>query len=293
MENTPLISVIMPAYNSERYIAAALDSILAQTYTNWETIVVDDGSRDGTAEIVKSYVVKDARIKYVFQENQRMAAARNKALSIAQGKYIAFLDNDDLFVPEKLVTQVAFMESHPECDISYGKIQHFYDGEPDVLYVNRNEGPLEGDAFRSFLWRNSVNVLQTMVRKELFEKYGAFQGKWPACDEQYLWVNFARHGAKFVAMDAVVGLYREHRGSDSHRKQHIYYTAESFLKMLDLIESTLTPAEVKEYGKDFIALRKKYKRMLLIGWFMKTPPTSWVLYPLYIGRRGRYLTVVS
>jgi len=293
MNNEPLVSVIIPAYNSERYIGDALESVLKQTYSNWEVIVVDDGSKDGTADVVKKYAARESRIQYVFQENQRMAAARNKGIAMAKGKYIAFLDNDDLFRSEKLSTQVAYMGSHPECGVSYGRILHFFDGAPEVLYQNPNEKPIDGDAFRSLLWRNSINVLQVLVRKELFDHWGAFQGKWPACDEQYVWVNLARHDTQFHFIDTVVGLYREHRSSDSRRNGHIFDTAESFLKMLNLIEPTLSAAERAMYQADFDALRKKYHKMLFIGRLMKTAPFSWVLVPLYLRRRGRHFVVPS
>ena len=106
-----LVSIIMPAYNSEKYIANAIHSVLSQTYTNWELLIVDDGSTDHTADIVGSF--EDKRIH--FQRNtQNMGAAltRNKALQAAQGRYIAFLDSDDLWTPDKLEKQIAFMQKN-------------------------------------------------------------------------------------------------------------------------------------------------------------------------------------
>ncbi len=287
LDDSPLVSIIIPAYNAEKFLAGALESVIRQTYRNWEAIVVDDGSRDRTAELAKAYVAKDGRIKYVYQENQRMAAARNKGIGLAQGQYIALLDSDNMFSPEKLAAQVAFMEAHAECGVSYGRIVHFFEGAPNVLYKNRNEAPLESDAFRSLLWRNSINVLQVLIRKKHLDEFGAFQGRWPACDEQYVWVNLARHGVKFCALDDVVGISREHRTSDSSRRGHIYDTAWSFLQMLKLIAPSLSAEEKERYGGDFNALSKKYHRMLWIGRFIKTRPFSWVLLPLYLKRRDR------
>ena len=106
-----LVSIIMPAYNCEKYIADAIHSVLSQTYTNWELLIVDDGSTDHTADIVGSF--EDKRIH--FQRNtQNMGAAltRNKALQAAQGRYIAFLDSDDLWTPDKLKKQIAFMQKN-------------------------------------------------------------------------------------------------------------------------------------------------------------------------------------
>ena len=106
-----LVSIIMPAYNCEQYIADAIQSVLAQTYTNWELLIVDDCSTDSTAEVVKTFT--DPRIHYQCNaHNMGAALTRNAALKIAKGHYIAFLDSDDLWAPEKLEHQIAFMEQN-------------------------------------------------------------------------------------------------------------------------------------------------------------------------------------
>lgn len=104
------VSVIMPIYNSARFIAASIDSVLKQTYINWELILIDDCSGDDSAIIAKSYCDKDSRIKLLrLDENSGAAVARNRGIEVAEGRFIAFLDSDDLWVPEKLDTQVGFM----------------------------------------------------------------------------------------------------------------------------------------------------------------------------------------
>lgn len=108
-----LVSVIMPAYNCEDYIGAALDSIINQSYRELEIIIIDDCSNDSTAEIVKEYKKEDNRIKYKkLNENSGAAIARNSALDIAKGTYIAFLDSDDIWLPGKLTKQISFMEQN-------------------------------------------------------------------------------------------------------------------------------------------------------------------------------------
>lgn len=107
----PLISVITPAYNSERFIGDTIDSVLQQTYPNWEMIIVDDCSTDNTRKIVEDYQKRDKRIKlFTLEENSGSAVARNKAMELAAGRYIAFLDSDDRWLPEKLEKQFAFMK---------------------------------------------------------------------------------------------------------------------------------------------------------------------------------------
>ena len=106
-----LVSIIMPTYNCARFIRESIDSVLAQTYTNWELIIVDDSSTDNTAEMVANF--NDPRIHYLRNEqNEGAALTRNKALRAAKGRYIAFLDSDDLWHPDKLERQIAFMEQN-------------------------------------------------------------------------------------------------------------------------------------------------------------------------------------
>ena len=116
-ENKPLISVITPAYNAERFIGEAIESVQKQTYANWEMVIVDDCSTDGTVRIVEEYRKKDPRIKlYRLEKNSGSAVARNTAMEHAKGRYIAFLDSDDRWLPEKLEKQLKFMQ---EKDIAF------------------------------------------------------------------------------------------------------------------------------------------------------------------------------
>ena len=106
-----LVSIIMPAYNAEKYIEEAIESVLKQTYRNWELIIVNDCSIDATEQIVKKYQEQDERIKFhSLTENHGVANARNTALQNAVGRYIAFLDSDDMWLPEKLEKQIGFMK---------------------------------------------------------------------------------------------------------------------------------------------------------------------------------------
>lgn len=111
--SSSLVSVITPSYNAEKFISATIESVRTQTYTNWEMIIVDDCSKDDTREILKRYAELDSRIKPIFlEENSGAAVARNTALKEARGDYVAFLDSDDLWVPDKLEKQLAFMQKN-------------------------------------------------------------------------------------------------------------------------------------------------------------------------------------
>ena len=110
MENQPLVSVIMPCFNIEQFIAATIDSVLQQTYPLWELLIVDDASTDRTAEIVKSHQNQDYRIHFVVKsKHSGIADTRNQCLKMAKGRFLAFLDADDLWHPEKLEQQLQFM----------------------------------------------------------------------------------------------------------------------------------------------------------------------------------------
>ena len=105
-----LVSIITPCYNGEKYISETIDSVLSQTYTDWEMIIVDDGSKDGSADIVLKYMAKDGRIKFLQQKNAGSAAARNNGIRSAEGQYIALLDADDVWENNFLEEQIAFMK---------------------------------------------------------------------------------------------------------------------------------------------------------------------------------------
>lgn len=256
----PIVSIIIPAYNAEKYIKQTIESAIGQTYKNIEVIVIDDGSKDGAAEIVKSF--GDQRIIYIFQENKGQSAARNSGIKIAKGKYISFLDSDDLFLPQKIERQVDFLESNPDCGVCYSKIYHFFSDQPEKLYYNPIPN-YSGYIFDKLLTHSVVNPLAAVMRKEYLDKYGGFKEDWRRCDEQYLWLKMAFNKVKFCYLDEVLGHYRINRESMSNQNVYVVETMEKFLELLDIVESWLGQEESRKY--DFDELRKKTKRKLFIG----------------------------
>jgi len=294
MAKKPLVSIITPAFQAEKFICDTIQSVLAQTYENWDLIVVDDGSTDKTSEIVKRYAIQDPRVQYHYQKNQRMASARNAGIKIAKGKYVAFLDADNLFLPNKLADQVEFMENHPNCGLCYSRILHFYNEEPKKLYKNKNEDPFTGsDLFFETLHRNFINVLSVLVRKENFDKYGAFMPGWEACDEQYVWVNLSYHKVKFCYLDKVVGHLRLHKESDSANNNYVYIASKKFLDLLDLVESWLTQEERKKYLAEINKLKSTWKKKLFVGKLIKNPILTKALLPLFLARRDKNFILVK
>jgi glycosyltransferase involved in cell wall biosynthesis len=150
-----VVSIMMPAYNAERYIGQAIESVLAQRYTKWELIVVDDGSTDGTPGILAQY--HDARIRVIHQANAGEAGARNVALQAAQGEYVAFLDADDAYLPEHLQATVDYLRENTACGAVYS--DGYYcdqDGVQLKPLSSRRRGPFEGDIFEQMVRASDV-----------------------------------------------------------------------------------------------------------------------------------------
>ncbi len=127
------VSIIIPTYNYGFVLNETLESVLCQTYQNWECIIVDDGSNDNTAEVVGHYLKKDKRFSYLYQKNSGVSAARNYGIKMATGNYIQFLDGDDLLSPNKLALQIDHFNDHKDIDISYTNSYYFLDEKPNIL----------------------------------------------------------------------------------------------------------------------------------------------------------------
>lgn len=155
--NSPLVSIMMPAYNAERYIGEAIASVREQTYANWELIIVDDGSTDHTAAIAAQAAVADPRVRLVQQPNGGEAVARNTALAHMHGELIAFLDADDAYLPHHLAAVVAYLQAHPDRDAVYTDGYHCdQEGRRLATLSSRRRGPFEGDLFEPLVRASDV-----------------------------------------------------------------------------------------------------------------------------------------
>lgn len=142
--DTPLVTVIMPVYNAEKYLQQSIGSLLAQSYTNWELLVTDDGSADASASVVRSF--NDPRIKLFSQSNKGVSAARNLALSHMKGKYLTFLDADDMLPVNSIGCRVSFAEANPLIDIIGGSVEFFNEEGVQRTW----EAGFEGNPFHAF-----------------------------------------------------------------------------------------------------------------------------------------------
>ncbi|HRS68168.1 MAG TPA: glycosyltransferase, partial [Paludibacteraceae bacterium] len=158
-----LVSIITPAYNSSKFIEETIQSVLAQTYTDWELLITDDCSTDITLEIVEKYAAQDSRIKFfVLDQNSGAAAARNNSLARAQGKYIAFLDSDDLWLPQKLAWQLSYMQEH-DCAFSFSDYTLMNEDGVDLNKVIHAPKKIN---YHHYLRNTIIGCLTVMIDKE-------------------------------------------------------------------------------------------------------------------------------
>jgi glycosyltransferase involved in cell wall biosynthesis len=201
----PTVSVLVPLYQSEPWIAAALDSALAQTMSDFEVIVVDDGSTDGGPGIARAYAERDARVRYLRQENAGLPGARNTGLAAASGEYISFLDADDLWLPDKLERQLAAASD----GVLYGDAFIMYDeGEPTSERLSEIVSPASGDIFDTLVQYNAVPVLTALVPTELMERFGGFDATQRQVEDWDLWLRMSASGVHFHYLPQPVAVYR-------------------------------------------------------------------------------------
>lgn len=187
----PIVSVIIPTYNRAEFVGAAIASVLGQTFSRFELIVIDDGSSDATDQVIRSF--HDPRLTFVRQENQGRSAARNRAIRMARGKYIAFLDSDDEYLQDKLFLQVTYMEAHPEVGMLYTSAQCINaDGEP--LEQHTYKADIEGDIYRDVAFFRPVTITlpTVMLRREVLEAAGLFDEAMERFEDTDLWRRIAK-----------------------------------------------------------------------------------------------------
>lgn len=217
MFKSPLISVIVPAYNASRFIRQTLNSVLSQTYQNLEIIVVDDGSQDKTLQIVKSIAAMDERVLLLQQPNQGVASARNLAIEKSRGEFIAPIDADDLWHPQKIEKQVAYMlRSGP----SFGLVYSWWlniDEEGLPIYTSPR-WRMEGSVYMTLIALPFIgNASVSLIRRTCIERVGAYNAEWrkqgaQGCEDWDFSLRIAEHYQLGVVPEYLVG-YRSVKGS--------------------------------------------------------------------------------
>jgi glycosyltransferase involved in cell wall biosynthesis len=205
----PLVSVIIPTYNRADLLPEAIRSVLSQTITDFELIIVDDGSSDDTRQLVETFA--DPRIRYIYQENKGISGAMNTGLGAARGDYIARLDSDDRWLPTILAEQLAIFEAHPEIGIVYAKAQAMdINGNPMAQTLGA-PGHFPGQTFKSLLYGDFGSAISTLVRRECYERIGGYDTHLKANEDWDVWIRLARY-YPFYFLDQVLANFRYHPG---------------------------------------------------------------------------------
>lgn len=209
----PKFSIIIPVYNAEKYLRSALDSVLTQTYTNWECICVDDGSTDTSPSILDEYANRDERLRVIHQHNQGVAVARNVGLEAAKGKWITWLDADDMYAPWRLEEAAEIISSTSPDLIRFRTVMGGAEGRAD--YVRRPSHLMEGDVAERWLWNVFIPlgmVWATVVRREMWDGVRFVPGmrikeEFPVC------ARLALRARRIVRSESQAYYYRQTAGS--------------------------------------------------------------------------------
>ncbi len=216
----PLISVIIPVYNGEQFLAAALDSVFAQSFQDFEVVVINDGSTDGTERVLAAYA---DRIREVRQENRGLAASRGRGVALAQGTWVAFLDADDIWLPHKLARQAEAARQHPECGIISTDALSFAEDRVLVPSLHTWYRPSSGTVLESLLFGNWIPPSAAMVRRDCFAHVRTFELPPPGYGEDWLmWMQIAAH-APVHFVDEVLVRRRLHAGSMSSQGEDVQF----------------------------------------------------------------------
>lgn len=229
----PLVSVIMPAYNAELYIGEAIKSVINQTFQNWELIIVDDGSTDTTAEIIVEYKRNEKRIKSLFQKNGKQGKARNLGLAYSNGKYIAFLDADDLWVENKLTIQINYLLVNQEIDLIFSSGYFLDRGNStdfDVVVKpiwNINDLPL-------FVNKNQVPIVSVIVKKICLDNVSNFIEDLDIqnVEDYHLWLKLLSKQFILASIPDKLFYYRIHSDQNTFNEHLTFYPIVKMFRLL-------------------------------------------------------------
>ncbi|HOC92437.1 MAG TPA: glycosyltransferase [bacterium] len=258
----PMFSVVIPCFNSEKTISEAVDSVLKQTEADFELIVVDDGSSDGTSRIVSS--INDNRIRLIRQENKGASAARNAGIALAKGVFVAFLDHDDLWFPSFLESAADFFRNDPEADMVVAdQFWQTRPGEMDkTFYECAKFDASAGEMFfMDLIKRNVISTSACVVRKETLLRCGCFNESLKVAEDYLLWLTIAARRNKILVLKEPMGVSRRHTGGSLAKDK--LAMAECGLLCLDMFYKEngriLSPSE----SRAFIKMRRNTRFGLL------------------------------
>jgi glycosyltransferase involved in cell wall biosynthesis len=269
---SPYFSIIIPTYNRAHLISKAIDSVIAQTFENWELIVVDDGSTDNTKELTLSYQEKDLRIQYIYQENSERSAARNKGIEQAKGHYICFLDSDDYYLKERLKGLFDYIHKEKETKhFYYTAITYDYNGRLEER-PERKRG--EENVFE-FIVQAIIGAPQAVLSKEILSKE-RFNPKWRIGEDMELWLRLAKINEPIFIENQATVVATEHDDRSVNLKK--YNAGKDQLNLFKTIFRKI------HFGKE---LNPKLKRRLISNAYF-----SIFKFSIYNNNRSKAITAL-
>jgi glycosyltransferase involved in cell wall biosynthesis len=207
----PKLSVVMAVFNGEKYLTEAIESVLDQTFSDFEFFIVNDGSIDGTENIIQEYLEKDSRIIYLKNEiNSGQSKSWNRAIEAARGEFIIRMDADDICVLDRFEKQYQYVMSHPDVGVL---------GSRYYIFSNERNKKIESPTFFNIKdGRPPVHHPTCCIRSSLFQKFGYYDSKYDSAEDAELWYRFYFNGVKFANLDECLLLYRVHGGNVSIKK---------------------------------------------------------------------------
>lgn len=258
----PMVSVVIPAYNVSAFIAETLRSVFAQRFRNFEVIVVNDGSPD-TPELEAALAPFRDQIVYLAQRNAGPSAARNAAIRQARGTYVAFLDGDDLWLPDYLAEQVGRATADPSLAVVYGDVEIIGDPSSAGKTARELNASVEEASFLSLLSaRCTFTTSCAMVRRDWCVNVGLFDPALRRSEDLDLWLRIAHAGGRFSASRKVIAQYRRHGGGASSDLQAM---ADAKLAVMDKCERTLMLSAEARAAIELSRSRERAVKQFLVG----------------------------
>ena len=238
----PYFSVIIPSFNRRQKLCRAIDSVLSQSFRDYELIIIDDGSTDGTDSIALQY---KGKISYFFQENQGVSSARNKGISVSNSPFIAFLDSDDTWDKRKLARHKEYIESNPHILIHQTEdiwIRNDRFVNPQKKHLKR-----EGDIFEQSLHLCMISPSSVVMSREIFDKYGYFDEELPACEDYDLWLRITPFEYIGLIKEKLITRYAGHSDQLSASFELMdRFRVYSLMKLLEIHKDNLSPEQYKK-----------------------------------------------
>jgi glycosyltransferase involved in cell wall biosynthesis len=260
MEPPATFSVVMPAYNAAPTIGAAIESVLAQTRSDFELIVVDDGSTDDTAACVGPYL-RDQRVTFIRQPNAGQASARNAALAAASGVYVSLLDSDDLWLPQYLDLMCRRLEVDPLAAVAYTDAWVLDDEIRRVARATVKTPwhppavPTDPERFlRALLEFGNFIFVGATIRRDVFAEVGAFRAGVEPSEDYELWLRLAANGYRFVRVDFPLAIYRRRPGQMSADRPRLERAADEVFRIV--AEEYDVPDDIRELARQGLPMRR-------------------------------------